>query len=72
MKWKEETLPMWAGYAQGCKLKLHVGRYGTEKRLNHAEAYKVDSVDSANFIRNKTFNSIINSRAQQRLKEEDQ
>ena len=58
MWWKWETYRKWTDIARNMNIKCHMGRVGTAKRLYLASRIGVDSVDSTNFVRNKSWNHV--------------
>lgn len=69
MEWKEKTLEKWIKFAHENNLKIHVGRFGTEKRILRAKMLGVDSIDSSNFMRHEKYrNAIIGTKHQEVLR----
>jgi len=57
MKWKLKTGEFWVNVAKRMKIKCHIARVGTFKRLLWARRIGADSVDSTTYIQNwKTIN----------------
>jgi hypothetical protein len=58
LAWKWRTAGEWVQFARDHNLKCHIGRCGTMGSLDKAESLGVDSVDSANFVRNNSFDVV--------------
>jgi hypothetical protein len=56
--WKWSTGEMWVKFAHDYGLKCHIGRCGTLERLMLAASWGTDSVDSTNFVRNKSWHVV--------------
>lgn len=57
-EWKWKTAEQWVEFAHSKKLKAHIGRCGTFKKLIKAYEMGADSVDSTNWVRNDNWKSI--------------
>ena len=52
-EWKYKYAESWVKYAHNRRLKCHIGRVGTERKVLWAEHIGADSIDSSNFAQNK-------------------
>jgi hypothetical protein len=57
-EWKWSTAEEWIGFAHELGMKCHIGRCGTLERLQLAAGWGADSVDSTNFVRNKSWHVV--------------
>jgi hypothetical protein len=56
--WKWDTAHEWVSFAHERGMKCHIGRCGTLDRLKYAYQIGADSVDSTNFVRNKSWDVV--------------
>lgn len=57
-EWKWRTAASWVEFAHSRSMECHIGRCGTLERLRYAEEIGADSVDSTNFVRNKSWDTV--------------
>ncbi len=66
-EWKWRTLESWIKLTHDYGMKIHVGQVGTVQRIQLCEQLGVDSVDSTNFVRNDSFETIETYKRQQTI-----
>jgi hypothetical protein len=62
LEWKWKTAKEWVIFAHDHGLKCHIGRVGSENKLDFCHSINADSTDSSSFVRNDTFHIVDNYR----------